>query len=179
VANLADLAAWAASEIELRAGRVRDRRRAEAVQRTGEARQRANCDGTYEYIGLVSPDGRVLDCNRASLEFVGNTRDDVIGRFLRDTPWFVHTRGAPERLKEHRACGRRRVRPLHHDAAPADRPADHVRLLTAPGPGRRRRSPGSQQASLRTASLGTLTARGAAKSADQSPHGVDRRVDGS
>jgi PAS domain S-box-containing protein len=65
-----------------------------------EARLRAIYDGTHEYIGLIAPDGTVLDCNRASLEFVGNTREEVVGRLLWDTPWFAYTPGAPELLRE-------------------------------------------------------------------------------
>ncbi len=61
---------------------------------------RAIYDGTYEYIGLLSPDGKVLDCNRASLEFANNTREEVIGQPLWETPWVANTPGAPERLRE-------------------------------------------------------------------------------
>ncbi|HET7230176.1 MAG TPA: PAS domain-containing protein [Longimicrobium sp.] len=100
VDTLADLAAWARSEIELRAAGLRDRTRAEEAMRDSQARLRAIYDGTYEYIGLISPDGTVLDCNRASLEFAGNTRGDVVGKVFWDTPWFAHTPGAPGRVRE-------------------------------------------------------------------------------
>jgi PAS domain S-box-containing protein len=81
-------------------GRERgDAVRSDAALRESEARLRAIYDGTHEYIGLIAPDGTVLDCNRASLEFVGNEREDVVGRPLWDTPWFVHTPGAPQLLR--------------------------------------------------------------------------------
>ena len=73
---------------------------AEQALRRSEARLRAIFDSTYEYIGLVTPDGSVLDCNRASLEFVGNRREDVIGRKLWETPWFAQTPGAAERVRQ-------------------------------------------------------------------------------
>ncbi|HEU4454285.1 MAG TPA: PAS domain-containing protein [Longimicrobium sp.] len=79
---------------------VSERVRAERALRESEARVRAIYDGTYEYIGLVSPDGTVLDCNRASLEFAGNTREEVVGKPFWETPWFAHTPGAPERLRQ-------------------------------------------------------------------------------
>jgi PAS domain S-box-containing protein len=72
--------------------------------RESEARLRAIYDGTQEYIGLLAPDGTVLDCNRASLEFVGNTRSEVVGLPLWETPWFTHTPGQPEMVRE--AVGR-------------------------------------------------------------------------
>ena len=62
-------------------------------------RLRAVYDGTYEYIGLIAPDGTVLDCNRASLEFVGNTRESVVGQPFWETPWFRYTPGAAELLR--------------------------------------------------------------------------------
>ena len=79
---------------------VSDRVRALAALRESEARLRAIVDGTYEYIGLISPDGTVLECNRASLEFVGNTREEVVGRPLWETPWFTHTPGMPEQVRD-------------------------------------------------------------------------------
>ena len=79
---------------------VSERVRAERALRESEARLRAIYDGTYEYIGLISPDGTVLDCNRASLEFACNDREEVVGLPLWETPWFSNTPGAPGLLRE-------------------------------------------------------------------------------
>lgn len=65
-----------------------------------EERLRAIYDGTYEYIGLLTPDGTLLEANRASLEFAGNTREDVVGRPFWETPWFTATPGAPEVVRQ-------------------------------------------------------------------------------
>jgi PAS domain S-box-containing protein len=73
---------------------------AERALRDSEALLRGIFDAAYEYIGLISPDGTVLDCNRASLEFVSNSREDVIGLKLWDTPWFSETPGAATRLRD-------------------------------------------------------------------------------
>jgi PAS domain S-box-containing protein len=78
---------------------VSKRVRAETALRESEALLRAIFDATYEYIGLITPDGDILDCNRASLEFAGNTRDDVVGVKFWDSPWFAHTPGAPAQLR--------------------------------------------------------------------------------
>jgi PAS domain S-box-containing protein len=53
-----------------------------------EARLRAILDKAYEFIGLLSPDGHVLEANAAALEFIGATREQVIGRDFRDTAWW-------------------------------------------------------------------------------------------
>ena len=55
-----------------------------------------------------APDGTILDCNRASLEFAGNTRDDVAGKLFWQTPWFLSTPGVPEIVRQavaHAAAG--------------------------------------------------------------------------
>jgi len=78
---------------------VSQRVRAEGARRENEARLRAIFDGTYEYIGLLTPDGTLLEANRASLEFAGNTRESVVGRKFWDTPWFTPTPGAPEAVR--------------------------------------------------------------------------------
>jgi PAS domain S-box-containing protein len=79
----------------------------ESIERThierelwaSQDRLRAIYDGTYEYIGLLTPDGILQEANRASLEFTGSKREDVVGRPFWDTPWFTATPGAPEAVR--------------------------------------------------------------------------------
>jgi PAS domain S-box-containing protein len=77
-----------------------EREQAQKRHLESEARLRAIFDGTYEYIGLLAPDGTLLEANRASLEFAGNTREEVVGHPFWDSPWFAHTPGAPEMVRE-------------------------------------------------------------------------------
>ena len=83
---------------------ITDRVQARAALHASEARLRAIYDGTDSYIGLLTPDGTVLDCNRASLEFVGNSSADVVGQKFWDTAWFAHTPGAGEQLQDWIEC---------------------------------------------------------------------------
>jgi PAS domain S-box-containing protein len=76
------------------------RRQAEESLRESAARLQAIYDGTYEYIGLLAPDGTLLETNRASLEFADLAREDVIGRHFADTAWFANTPGAPEAIAD-------------------------------------------------------------------------------
>lgn len=78
---------------------ISERMRAEQALRDSESRLRGIYDGTYEYIGLLAPDGTLLEANRASLEFARNERKDVVGRAFWDTPWFTGTPGAPEAIR--------------------------------------------------------------------------------
>jgi len=54
---------------------------------------------SFEYIGLVTRDGILLDCNRALLEFAGSSRAGVVGKPFAETPWFSGTPGAPEFIR--------------------------------------------------------------------------------
>jgi PAS domain S-box-containing protein len=78
---------------------ITERKRAEEALRQSQARLRAIYDGTFGYIGLLAPDGTLLEANRASLEFANNTREDVIGKLFWDTPWFTATPGAPAAVR--------------------------------------------------------------------------------
>jgi PAS domain S-box-containing protein len=73
---------------------------AEVSLRESESRLRAIYDGTYEYIGLLAPDGTLLSTNRASLEFAEMRPDDVIGRPFAETPWFSGTPGAADAIRD-------------------------------------------------------------------------------
>ncbi len=79
---------------------ITERKRAEESLRESQDRLRAIFDGTYEYIGLLAPDGRLLEANRASLTFANNAPADVLGLPFWDTPWFTATPGAPEAVRE-------------------------------------------------------------------------------
>jgi PAS domain S-box-containing protein len=45
-----------------------------------EARFRAIFDSQFQMIGLLNPDGTVLEANRAACEIAGITRDAFVGR---------------------------------------------------------------------------------------------------
>lgn len=68
-----------------------------------KARQRrfeAVFDNTYQFTGLLEPDGTVLEVNEAALSFAGLERDDVVGKPIWDTYWFQFGDGARETALE-------------------------------------------------------------------------------
>jgi len=101
-----------------------ERTHAEEALRESQERLRAIYNGTYEYIGLLSPDGMLLEANHASLEFGGTAREDVVGRPFWETIWFVHTPGAPEKLRE--AIARAAAGEFIRYEAPLRRPSGEV-----------------------------------------------------
>lgn len=53
-----------------------------------DERLRAVFDATFQFVGLLTPAGTLLDANRAALEFSGLERDAVVGQDFRATPWW-------------------------------------------------------------------------------------------
>jgi PAS domain S-box-containing protein len=53
-----------------------------------EARFRAIFDAQFQFTGLLSPDGTVLEVNRTALEQSGLTRQQVVGRHFWDAGWW-------------------------------------------------------------------------------------------
>ncbi|BAE51852.1 sensor histidine kinase [Paramagnetospirillum magneticum] len=53
---------------------------------------RAIIENTFEFIGLLSPDGRLLDANRTALAFIGlDSLAPVLGMHFAETPWWEHS----------------------------------------------------------------------------------------
>jgi PAS domain S-box-containing protein len=77
---------------------VLERRAAMRVLRESRERLNSIYNTSLEYIGILNPEGILLDCNRASLAFAGNSRDEVIGQPFWSGPWFQYTPGMPEQM---------------------------------------------------------------------------------
>jgi PAS domain S-box-containing protein len=78
---------------------VAERRRTTRELRDSQQRLASIYNTSLEYIGILNPQGILLDCNRASLEFAGNTRENLIGQAFWDCPWFSYTEGMPAFVK--------------------------------------------------------------------------------
>jgi PAS domain S-box-containing protein len=70
-----------------------------AQLRASEARIRSIFETSYQFMGLLAPDGTVLDANHASLEGIGVKLGDIVGKPLWDTPWFSATPDMPEKIR--------------------------------------------------------------------------------
>jgi len=63
-------------------------------------RFRAIFDATFQLIGLMRPDGTLVEANQTALEFGGLEADDVIGRPLWETYWWSHSPRAQKRVRD-------------------------------------------------------------------------------
>lgn len=74
-------------------------KRVEEALCASEQRFRAIYDQTYEFIGLLNPDGTVLDANHTALAFRGLQLSDVVGKSFWETPWWDVSPELHEKLK--------------------------------------------------------------------------------
>ena len=56
-----------------------------------ERRFRAIFEHTFEFIGLLETDGRIIEANSTALNFIDKRLDEVAGRHFADTPWWSHS----------------------------------------------------------------------------------------
>jgi two-component system cell cycle sensor histidine kinase/response regulator CckA len=79
--------------------RIEETRAAQAAAQASERKFRAIFDGTYELIGMLTPDGRLLEANRAALELAGIGSEPVHGKLFWETPWWTHSSELQSQLK--------------------------------------------------------------------------------
>jgi PAS domain S-box-containing protein len=67
---------------------------------------------TFQFTGLLEPDGTVVEANDAALEFGGVDRDAIVGNLFFDAPWWTHSDEVRENVRDaiERAAGGEFVR---------------------------------------------------------------------
>jgi PAS domain S-box-containing protein len=71
-----------------------------AALEVSEQRFRAIFHSQFQFIGLMSPDGTLVEANRTALAAAGVPETAVLGRPFWETAWWAHDRYQQERLKE-------------------------------------------------------------------------------
>ncbi|MFW5964168.1 MAG: PAS domain S-box protein [Natronomonas sp.] len=81
-------------------------------RRQRERRFEAVFDNTYQFTGLMEPDGTLIEANEAALEFAGVDREEVVGKPLWESFWWRDNEERIVRLKDavERASGGEFVR---------------------------------------------------------------------
>ncbi len=72
----------------------------EANLKQSERKFRAIFDGTFQFMGLLNPQGTVLEANRTALDAVGITLADVVGKPFWETQWWTHSPKLQQKLAE-------------------------------------------------------------------------------
>ena len=79
---------------------ISERKRAEAALRESEQRFRAIFDQSFEFIGLMTLDGTLIQANRTALDFMGIQEADILGKPFWDTPYWTHSPDLQKRVRE-------------------------------------------------------------------------------
>ena len=69
---------------------IEQRKHTEAELAKSERRFRAIFDQSFQFVGLLAPDGTILDANHSALALVGAQSPEIIGRPFWETPWWRH-----------------------------------------------------------------------------------------
>ncbi len=78
---------------------ITERKRAEQALRESDERFRAIFNQTFQFVGLLSPDGIVLEANQTVLDFAGITRSQVVGKPFWEAKWWTISSQTQEQLK--------------------------------------------------------------------------------
>jgi PAS domain S-box-containing protein len=80
-------------------GLVVERGRVQVGLRESERRFRAIFDQSYQFIGLMEPDGTLIEANQTAVQFAGLTLADVVGKPFWETYWWQISPQTQEQLK--------------------------------------------------------------------------------
>lgn len=78
---------------------ISERKAAEMRLRESERRFRAIFNSMYQFIGLLQPDGILLEANQTALDFGSTTPSEVLGRPFWDTPWWLGSQAGRVQLR--------------------------------------------------------------------------------
>ena len=89
----------ARTNVDLR-DEIRRRKKAEEQLKESERKIRALYDQTFQFIGLMTPDGILIEANRTALEFSGIELSDVLNKPFWQTPWWTHSPELQKKLQQ-------------------------------------------------------------------------------
>jgi len=72
----------------------------EEALRESERRFRAIFDQTFQFIGLLKPDGTLLEANQTALDFGGISHGDIVGRPFWEARWWTISAETQNQLKD-------------------------------------------------------------------------------
>lgn len=78
---------------------IAQRRQLETALRESEEKIRALFDQTFQFIGLMTPEGVLIEANRSALEFAGVEASSVLNKPFWETVWWAHSPELQEKLR--------------------------------------------------------------------------------
>ena len=77
-----------------------ERQQAELALLQSEQKFRAIFDRAFQFVGLLEPNGNIIEANQTALDFVGLTAADVVGKPFWETPWWSMSVEIQQGLKQ-------------------------------------------------------------------------------
>ena len=72
----------------------------EQLSRAGDPLLNVIFDEAFQFMGIMTPDGRLIRINRAALQAAGAREEDLVGLLFWDTAWWAHSPEARKKLRE-------------------------------------------------------------------------------
>ncbi len=79
---------------------ITERKQAEEALRKSERKFRAIFDQTFQFIGLLQPDGTIIEANQTALDFFGVTQEEAVGKPLWNACWWAISGNTKQQLKQ-------------------------------------------------------------------------------
>jgi PAS domain S-box-containing protein len=79
---------------------ITERKRNDQALKASERLFRGVFEQTFQFVGLLTPDGIVVEINRSALDFGGLVRSDMVGRSFSEAAWWQSPASAAEQLNE-------------------------------------------------------------------------------
>jgi PAS domain S-box-containing protein len=70
------------------------------TKRLSDKKIRALFDATYQFIGMMTPEGILIEANKTALKFAGIQESDCLGKLFWETPWWTHSKELQNKLRE-------------------------------------------------------------------------------
>ncbi len=78
---------------------IADREKAEKALKESEQKLRAIFDTSFGFIGLLTPEGIIIEANQTALDLSGAQLSDVLGKPFWETHWWSHSAELQEQLR--------------------------------------------------------------------------------
>jgi len=79
---------------------ITERKKMEAQLKESESKAKAILDQTFQFIGLMTIDGTLLEVNKAAADLVGTDGKEYLNKPFWDTPWWRHSPQLQDKLRE-------------------------------------------------------------------------------
>ncbi|MDD2679199.1 MAG: PAS domain S-box protein [Candidatus Omnitrophica bacterium] len=75
-------------------------KKVESKLQENEQKMRAVFDQTFQFIGLMTLDGILIEANKTALELIGTEASEVLGKPFWQAPWWTHSPELQEKLRQ-------------------------------------------------------------------------------